>query len=264
VSFEASTLDASGAARTATVRDGAPIGQVLGDYELLEKLGAGGMGVVYRARQRSANRIVALKLIRPERLAELEPERRQQWLDRFQAEAQATARLQHEHIVTVYEVGSLDAVPFYSMRYVEGRTLADVVRESPLENRRTAAVLEPVARAVEHAHRAGILHRDLKPRNIMVDSSDRAFVTDFGLVKWLTEESRGVTQTGQVMGTPEYMSPEQARDSSQVTAASDLYSLGATLYDLITGRPPFQAASSIETLRQVMDEEPVAPRQLNL
>ncbi len=292
--FEASTLPPSSGTRAATAGDGCPAGQVLGDYELLDKLGEGGMGVVYRARQRSANRIVALKLIRPERLADLEPQKRQQWLDRFQAEAQATARLEHEHIVTVYEVGSIDGVPFYSMRHVEGRTLADVVREGPLENRRAAAVLEPVARAVDHAHRAGILHRDLKPRNILVANpspptplppsgargerttprpawGERGrgegfgvpFVTDFGLAKWLTEESRGVTQTDQVMGTPEYMSPEQARDSSQVTAASDLYSLGATLYDLVTGRPPFQAASSVETLRQVMDEEPVAPRQLN-
>jgi len=221
------------------------------------------MGVVYRARQRSANRIVALKLIRPERLADLEPEKRQQWLDRFQAEAQATARLEHEHIVTVYEVGSIDGVPFYSMRHVEGRTLAEIVHDGPLENRRAAAVLEPVARAVDHAHRAGILHRDLKPRNILVDTGERPFVMDFGLAKWLGETTHGVTQTGQVFGTPEYMSPEQARDSSRVTAASDVYSLGATLYDLLTGRPPFRAASFAQTLRQVMDEEPVAPRQLN-
>jgi len=262
VTFEASTLDPSSATRAAT-SDGGPVGQVLGDYELLDKLGAGGMGIVYRARQRSANRIVALKLIRPERLADLEPAKRQQWLDRFQAEAQATARLEHEHIVTVYEVGSIDGVPFYSMRHVEGRTLADVVRDGPLENRRAAAVLEPVARAVDHAHRAGILHRDLKPRNILFDSSDRPFVMDFGLAKWLDRGSKGATQTGEIFGTPEYMSPEQANDSSRVTTASDVYSLGATLYDLLTGRPPFMAATPLDTLLQVLEKEPVAPRELN-
>ncbi len=237
-------------------------GQTIGDYELLDKLGEGGMGVVYRARQRSADRIVALKVIRPECLASLSPDSRAETLQRFINEAQAAARLDHEHIVTVYDVGEADGQPFYSMRFVEGRSLGHILRDGPLENRRAAAFLEPVARAVHYAHQRGILHRDLKPVNVMVDAAAHPFVADFGLAK-LTESSSDMTRTGQVMGTPAYMSPEQAQDASRCTPLSDVYSLGATLYDLLTGRPPFRAATVVETLKQVIDQEPVAPRQLN-
>jgi serine/threonine protein kinase len=258
-----STTDDRSAAQATGRRDTLEPPGVLGDYELLGKLGSGGMGVVYRARQRTANRTVALKLIRPDRLEDLPPQRRAEWLNRFRTEAQAAARLEHDHIVTVYEVGDLDGVPFYSMRYVAGRSLAEVLRDGPLENRRAAELLERVARAVDYMHGAGILHRDLKPRNILVDVAHRPFVSDFGLAKWLDGGGDGVTQTGQAVGTPEYMSPEQARDAARVTTASDIYSLGATLYVLLTARPPFHAATSVETLRQVLDEEPVSPRALN-
>jgi len=258
--FHGSTLDESTVKQVAGSHDWP--GQVLGDYELLDKLGAGGMGVVYRARQRSANRLVALKVIRPDRLAELAPDTRAETLQRFLTEAQAAARLEHDHIVTVYDVGEANGQPFYSMRYVEGRSLSEILRDGPLDNRRAATFLEPVARAVHYAHEHGILHRDVKPRNILLDSSDRPYVADFGLAK-LTEGTSDVTRTGQIMGTPEYMSPEQAQDASRATAASDVYSLGATLYDLLTGRPPFRAATPVETLRQVIEQDPVAPRQLN-
>jgi serine/threonine protein kinase/tetratricopeptide (TPR) repeat protein len=256
-------------------------GQSFGDYELLDKLGEGGMGVVYRARQCSADRIVALKVIRPDCLMALSPESRDHAIQRFITEAKAAARLEHENIVTVYDVGDIDGQPYYSMRYIEGRSLGHILRMGPLENRRAAELLEPIARAVHYAHERGILHRDLKPVNIMVQeglearddgrgtggrgtsrSNSRVFVTDFGLAK-LTESSSEMTRTGQIMGTPAYMSPEQAQDASRCTAISDVYSLGAALYDLLTARPPFRAANPIETLRQVIEQDPVAPRVLN-
>src|SRR5262249_23321540 len=149
----------------------------------------------------------------------------------------------------------------YSMRYIEeGKTLADILHEGPLPYRRAAAYLEPVARGVHQIHDCGVVHRDLKPQNILIDPSDRPLVADFGLAK--IREAAEQTQPGPCLGTPSYMSPEQARDSRQATAASDVYSLGATLYALVTGRPPFQAATVEETLYQVKYQDPVAPRRL--
>jgi WD40 repeat protein/tetratricopeptide (TPR) repeat protein/predicted Ser/Thr protein kinase len=243
-------------------------GRVLGDYELLEELGKGGMGVVYKARQRSAHRLVALKVIRADCLEGVPPEQHKEWLRRFHTEAQASARIEHEHVVTVHEVGESAGQLFYSMRYVEGQSLADLLRDGPLPGRKAATFLEAVARAVHYAHTCGILHRDLKPRNILVDKSDQPYVADFGLAKVLAAGAEaltadGQTQTGAVLGTPSYMAPEQALDAAHVTTASDVYSLGATLYALITGRPPFQAATLAETLHQVIYQEAVPPRQLN-
>jgi WD40 repeat protein len=246
------------------------VGRVLGDYDLLQELGRGSMGVVYKARQRSANRIVALKVIRADRLEDVAPEQHKEWLERFRTEAQAAARIEHEHVVTVHEVGEWRAgdvhppVLFYSMRYVEGQSLADMLRDGPLPGRRAATYLEAVARAVHHAHTCGILHRDLKPRNLLVDKSERPYVADFGLAKCLaiTGEA-GLTHTGVLLGTPSYVSPEQAQDAAHATAQSDVYSLGATLYAVLTGRPPFQGATVAETLHQVLHQEPVAPRHLN-
>jgi WD40 repeat protein/tRNA A-37 threonylcarbamoyl transferase component Bud32 len=235
---------------------------VFGDYELLEVLGEGGMGVVYRARQRSVARAVALKIVRPDRLTAALPERRQETMGRFQAEIQAAARLEHEHIVPVYEVGQVDGQPFFSMRYIEGRGLDSVLDEGPMEGREAAALLEKVARAVHYAHGQQVIHRDLKPRNILLDGQHRPYVADFGLAKSL-EAAQELTQTGEVLGTPAYMSPEQARGSAHVGHATDVYSLGATLYELLTGRPPFRAATPAETQRQVIDNEPVPPRELN-
>jgi tetratricopeptide (TPR) repeat protein/tRNA A-37 threonylcarbamoyl transferase component Bud32 len=237
--------------------------QDFGNYESLEEIGRGGMGVVYRARQRTADRVVALKVIRRDRLEQLPRDTHSNALERFRHEAQAAAKLEHENIVTVYEVGEVDDQPFFSMRYVEGRSLSEILRDGPMENRRAATYLEPVARAVHEAHSQGILHRDLKPQNILVDKkTDRALVADFGLAK-LCEGADELTRAGEVMGTPSYMSPEQAKDSAHVTAKTDVYSLGATLYHVLTARPPFQAATPLETLRQVIDEEPAPPRQVN-
>jgi serine/threonine protein kinase len=235
---------------------------VLGDYDILEELGRGGMGVVYKARQRSANRIVALKVIRADRLEGGSAEECQRWLDRFHREARAAARLVHDHILPVYEVGQADGRHFYSMRYVEGRSLAEVLREGPLPERAAAVCLERVARAIDYAHAQGILHRDLKPGNILLDADQRPYVTDYGLAKWM-EGPQDMTQTGQWLGSPPYLSPEQAQDAARVTAASDIYGLGATLYHALTGRPPFQAAEVLETLRQVKTDDPVPPYQLN-
>ena len=234
-----------------------------GNYESLEEIGRGGMGVVYRARQRAADRTVALKVIRRDRLEALPRDTHTSALERFRHEAQAAAKLEHENIVTIYEVGEVDSQPFFSMRYVEGQSLSEILRRGPIGNRQAAGYLEPIARAVHEAHKLGVLHRDLKPQNILVDSkTDRALVADFGLAK-LTEGKEELTREGEVMGTPSYMSPEQAKDSARVTATTDVYALGATLYHVLTGRPPFQAANPLETLRQVIDEEAAPPRQLD-
>lgn len=235
----------------------------LGDYILLEELGSGGMGTVYRAREPKVDRLVALKLIRADRLSAVSAAARQMFFDRFAAEVQAAAKVQHAHIATVYSVGEADGMPYFAMRLVEGKSLQQMLAVTPLEGRRAAAYLEPVARAVHQAHLHGILHRDLTPRNILVESaSDRAIVVDFGLAK-LMSANRGLTEMGEVFGSPPYMSPEQTRSAADVTSAADVYSLGATLYHMLTGRPPFQAATIVETIRQINDVEPVRPRELN-
>jgi WD40 repeat protein len=233
------------------------------DYEIAEEVGRGGMGVVYKARQLSANRIVALKVIRADRLEQPSPEERRKAVERFVTEAQAAARLEHESIVNVYDVGEVGGRPFYSMRFVEGSSLHDLRKPGPLESRRAAAYMAAVARAVHDAHRHGILHRDLKPHNILVEArGDRPLVADFGLAK-LLQGGAEITRTGDVMGTPPYMSPEQAQGSASLTVASDVYSLGATLYALLTGRPPFQGDDPVQTLRRVVEDEPAPPRILN-
>ena len=235
----------------------------IGDYEVLQTLGKGGMGVVYLARQSSVDRTVALKVIRPEQLAAMTEEQRQRALGRFRTEAQAAAQIDHENMVTLYEVGESDGQQFLSMRYVDGKSLAEILRFGPVDNTTAAKYACQVAAAVQEAHQRGILHRDLKPHNVLIDAkSSRALVTDFGLAK-LAEHDGGLTRDGEVMGTPQYMSPEQARDSAGVTVRSDVYAIGATLYHMLTARPVFQAATVWETLQQVIDRQPVAPRQLN-
>jgi WD40 repeat protein/tRNA A-37 threonylcarbamoyl transferase component Bud32 len=232
------------------------------DYQILEVIGPGGMGVVYKARQRSTDSIVALKVIRADRLEGLPAEQRRKTVERFIAEAQAAAQLEHDHLVKVYQVGEWQGRPFYTMRYVEGSSLADLIKGGPLEARRAAAYLEQVARGVHEAHQHGILHRDLKPPNILVDArTDRPLVADFGLAK-LLQAGEERTHSNEVMGTPPYMSPEQAQSAARVTVVSDVYSLGATLYALLTGRPPFRADTPMETLRKVIEEEPLPPRRV--
>ena len=261
-----------------------PFPRRVGDFELFEEIGRGGMGVVYRATQISLNRAVALKMILPGRLASTTD------LSRFRAEAQAAGKLKHPHVVSVHEVGELDGQPFFSMQLIEGTTLAKRLADGPLPAREAAELLVPICRAVAAAHRHGILHRDLKPSNILIDREGQPYVTDFGLAKRLSADqhdapasgrSSGVmnhslprragvdeitqlTATGAVLGTPSYMAPEQAAGQrGEVGPASDVYSLGAILFAMLTGRPPFQAASPVDTILQVLEQDPIPPRVLN-
>jgi predicted Ser/Thr protein kinase len=229
---------------------------ILGDYELLEEIGRGGMGIVYRARQKSLGRIVALKMAQRDSASNVE-------LARFRAEAQAAARLQHPHIVPVHEVGEADGRTYFSMQYVEGETLARRLARGPLAAADAAQIVATVARAIEHAHRQGILHRDIKPSNVLIDSQGRPHITDFGLAKQV-EASETLTQSGAIIGTPAYMPPEQAAGRrGPLGPASDVYSLGAVLYECLTGRAPFQGATALDTLLMVLEQEPVPPRVIN-
>ncbi len=227
-----------------------------GDYELLEEIGRGGMGVVYKAWDKTLQRHVALKMILRGIHASAAD------LGRFRSEAQAAGGLTHPNIVPVYQVGEHDGQAYFCMKHVVGRTLAAVMADKPLHPRDAARYTIAIARAVQHAHEKGILHRDLKPSNILIDDSDQPLVTDFGLAKRV-EGGDTVTRTGAIVGTPSYMAPEQAEGAKNPTAACDVYSLGAILYELLTGRPPFLAASAVETLLLVRSEEPVRPRALN-
>jgi len=235
---------------------GLEAGRVIGDYELIEEIARGGMGVVFKARQKNLDRLVALKMIRAGWLAR-SPE-----LARFRAEARAVAGLQHPNIVAIHEVGEHDGQPFFSMEFVAGRTLDEIVREQPLTATRAARYLQQVAEAIQHAHERGVLHRDLKPSNVLIDAEDRPRVTDFGLAKRL-EGDPSLTLTGQVLGSPSFMPPEQASSRhGKIGTASDVYSLGALLYHALTGRPPFVGDTIAATLRLVVEAEPVAPRVL--
>ena len=228
-----------------------------GDYELLAEIARGGMGVVYKARQISLNRVVALKMILAGQFAS------ERDVKRFYTEARAAANLQHPHIVAIHEVGQSEGQHYFSMDYVDGKSLAQIVRENPLPPAKAATYLKTIAEAIDFAHRHGILHRDLKPANILIDTFDQPRVTDFGLAKRL-ESSDQLTSTGAVMGTPSYMPPEQAgADGGNIGPASDVYSLGAIVYESLTGRAPFVADSLIVTLNMVLNTEPVSPRVLN-
>jgi predicted Ser/Thr protein kinase len=228
-----------------------------GDYELEQELGRGGMGVVYRARQLSLGREVALKMILRGQLAS------QADRQRFEAEAQAAARLDHPGIVPVYEVGEIDGRPYFSMKHVRGTTLAQRLAAGPITSREAARILAAVARAIHFAHQRGVLHRDLKPSNILLDEHDEPHVSDFGLAKQVSE-SASLTRTGMLLGTPAYMAPEQAAGNrGRVGPRSDVYSLGIILYHMLTGRPPFQAASPAEMVLLVLEQDPVPPRMLN-
>ena len=244
----------AGAPRSTSSRPALP---EFDDYEILAELGRGGMGVVYKARQRSLERPVALKLMIQGDFAS-ESDRA-----RFRGEAEAAAKLDHPRIAPVYEVGTCDGLPYFTMRFVEGQTLAQRLANGPLRAREAAEILAPVADAIHYAHERGVLHRDLKPSNILLDGSGTPQVADFGLAKRL-EGGRTITRSGDILGSPSYMPPEQAAGSrGRLGPHSDVYSLGAVLYHMLTGRPPFQAASPVDTLLGVLEQDPLPPRLLN-
>ena len=227
------------------------------DYELLEEIGSGGMGVVYRARQIRLNRQVALKMIRAGRFSsEME-------IQRLRSEAQAAAQLDHPGIVPVFEVSEHEGLHFFTMALVDGQTLSAKLNDGPLAIREAASLMQRVAEAVAYAHSKGVIHRDIKPGNILIDRTGQPRVSDFGLAKQISIDSE-LTTTGQILGTPSYMPPEQAMGKvHEIGASADIYSLGAVLYACLTGRPPFQAQTSVETLRLVVDQLPLAPCLLN-
>ena len=225
-------------------------------YDILEKISSGGMGEVYLAHQPELNRTVALKMLSGS--ATQSPDA----LRRFQTEIEATASLDHPHIVPIFETGLVDDLAFYSMPYLSGGTLADALQKENRNPQDSIRILQKVARAVSYAHRRGILHRDLKPSNILLDEHGEPQVADFGLAK-LSKQDTVLTLTGSVLGTPAYMSPEQASgNQTQISTSSDIYSLGAILYELLTGRPPFQADTPLEMLKRVTEDSPPPPSTL--
>src|SRR6478736_6819851 len=228
-----------------------------GDYELLEEIGRGGQGVVSRARQKSLNRIVALKVISLGQWAS------KVHLKRFRLEAEAAASLDHPDIVPIYEVGERDGSCYFSMKFVEGGQLDEVARREPIPIRRAAELIAKVARTVHYAHQHGILHRDIKPGNILLDGKGEPHLTDFGLARLVETEST-MTRTLDVLGTPSFMAPEQAMgNNAAVSSVTDIYGLGAVLYQLLTGQPPFAGGATYETIKLLLDTEPKQPRLLN-
>lgn len=269
--------DPSSVSLTASDEIAATLPRVVGDYELVEVIGRGGMGIVYKALQISLNRVVALKMILRGDFATAED------LLRFRTEAEAAARLNHPLVVPVYEVGEFPdshgqtgpgfGQPFFSMQYIEGTTLTKRLADGPMPPREGAALLARICRAIDAAHQQGVLHRDLKPSNILIDETGRPYVTDFGLAKQVSvkrskgedaEQPSGITLSGAILGTPGYMAPEQAIGTRGVVGPkTDVYALGAILYAMQTGRAPFQAASPVDTVLMVLEQDPPPVHVLN-
>jgi eukaryotic-like serine/threonine-protein kinase len=249
-SSNAATLGAGGSLSSVVLGGAVP------GYDILEELGRGGMGVVYKARQIGLGRTVALKMVLagvhagPDDLA------------RFHREAQAIARLKHPNIVQIFEVGTKEDLPFFSMEYLEGGSLADRLDGIPWGEHKAANLLHSLARAVHAAHQQNIIHRDLKPANILLTADGLPKITDFGLAKKLDSGRTAHTQTGAILGTPSYMAPEQAGGAKNVGPSADVYALGAILYELLTGRPPFLAATHVDTILLVLSQDPEPPSRL--
>jgi predicted Ser/Thr protein kinase len=233
-----------------------PLGEQFAGFVLLNELGRGGMGVVYKAFEPELGRHVAVKMLLSGTISSADE------VQRFHTEASAAAKLQHANIVKVYRTGVHDDRHFYSMDFIEGQSLAQRLANGPLPSRDAARYLLTIARAIHHAHQQGILHRDIKPGNILIDSDDQPHVTDFGLAKQLSDD-HGMTRTGALLGTPSYMAPEQARGEKDLTPAADVYGLGALLYELLTARPPFRGETTLDTIMQVLEHDPPPPRLLN-
>ena len=231
-------------------RDSAPEG-----YEIIDTLGKGGMGVVYKARHIPLDRLVAIKMIISGAHASDDQ------VQRFQKEAEAAAHLKHPNIVSVYEVGEHDGLPYFSLEFVDGPSMAELMSETTMSAKEAAQILLPVARAIEYSHEMGVLHRDLKPQNILITPDGAPKVADFGLAKRL-DSTESQTMTGVVVGTPGYLAPEQASDTKKVGKHTDVYALGCILYYLMTGRPPFKGPTPVETIRQLLFSEPLPPSQL--
>jgi eukaryotic-like serine/threonine-protein kinase len=230
----------------------------IGGYEILSELGRGGMGVVYKAYQRGLDRTVALKMVLSGAHASEEQ------LRRFILEAKAVGHLQHPNIVQVFDIGDSNGLPFFSLEFVDGSTLTKLLAAQPQLPTFAATLAEKLARAMAYAHERGILHRDLKPANVLMTKNGTPKIADFGLAKQIAETSdSSSTRTGTIMGTPSYMAPEQARgDTQAIGSAADQYSIGAILYEMLTGRPPFVSANPMDTIMQVIREEPIPPRLL--
>src|SRR5437773_5041072 len=252
-------IDLSAGASAKASDSGPPVTMLMdfGDYELLEQIGRGGQGVVFRARQKSLNRTVALKVINLGQWAS------KTHLKRFRLEAEAAARLEHPGIVPIHEVGERDGQCYFSMKFIEGGQLDEVVRREPMTTRRAAELIIKVASTVHYAHEHGILHRDIKPGNILLDCKGEPHLTDFGLARLVETEST-VTRTMEVLGTPSYVAPEQAvGNNAAVSSTTDVYGLGAVFYQLLTLQPPFAGGTTYETIKLVLDTEPRQPRLLN-
>ena len=232
-----------------------PEGFQIEGYELLKEIDRGGMGIIYLARQHQPDREVALKVMLPKYVGEEEMQ------ERFQREAQAMAALDHPGILPIYEVGTSNSFPFFSMKLARGGSLAEKLEKHPVNPREAAALMQKMAEAVHHAHQRGVLHRDLKPGNFLFDSKGQVFVSDFGVAKGLDNIEADITRTAAIVGTPHYISPEIASGASKATIASDIYSLGAVFYQCLSGSKPFGEHENLAShLRAVVDDSLVSPR----